>query len=60
MLITSGIALSPLDRGCSRELSNSSSDILVEATLSIPDSNIPFIGYKPLKQGLNITVCQKI
>lgn len=38
MLVTSGIALSPLDRGCSGGLSSSSSDVLVEATLSVPDA----------------------
>lgn len=38
MLVTSGIALSPLDRGCSGGLSSSSSDVLVEATLSEPDA----------------------
>jgi hypothetical protein len=38
-LVTSGMTLSTLDdRGCSGGLSRSSSDVLVEATLSVPDA----------------------
>lgn len=37
-LVTSGMTLSPLDRGCSGGLSRSSSDVLVEATLSVPEA----------------------
>lgn len=38
MLVTSGMTLSPLERGCSGGLSRSSSDVLVEAMLSVPEA----------------------